>query len=343
MLEHLVCKYAGIEEEFLFRGELVCPRCKQGLHKLDTDYHSLGVLYKCRGCGEIFNQPAIKWRCLKCSSITDGSKIIEVDVYSYSLNEEKRSQVQFELKPKSKLIEFMQNRGYKVEENAKMKGKSGARHTFDLLATRDDGIVVYNIAIGIEISDKPVELDRVFSFEDKAYDTGLYDKVLIAIPGVTPEARQFAARQRINILESSDLETFSVKDISPAPLWEMEVKLEKETSPFKSEAELVSYLRGHGYEVKENARLKGRSEAEHNIDFLATRDDGLIVHNIIIGVEVCDKPVGIDKVFDFDDKAYDAGILDKIFIASPGLSREAMRFARRQRIKVYEVRSFESQ
>jgi len=343
MLEHLVCKYAGIEEEFLFRGELVCPKCKQGLHKLDTDHRSLGVLYKCRGCGEIFNQPAIKWRCLKCSSITDGSKIIEVDVYSYSLNEEKRSQVQFELKPKSKLIEFMQNRGYKVEENAKMKGKSGARHTFELLATRDDGIVVYNIAIGIEISDKPVELDRVFSFEDKAYDTGLYDKVLIAIPGVTPEARQFAARQRINILESSDLETFSVKDISPAPPWEMEVKLEKETSPFKSEAELVSYLRGHGYEVKENARLKGRSEAEHNIDFLATRDDGLIVHNIIIGVEVCDKPVGIDKVFDFDDKAYDAGILDKIFIASPGLSREAMRFARRQRIKVYEVRSFESQ
>jgi len=67
------------------------------------------------------------------------------------------------------------------------------------------------------------------------------------------------------------------------------------------------------------------------------------VHNIIIGVEVLDKPVGIDKVFDFDDKAYDAGILDKIFIASPGLSREAMRFARRQRIKVYEVHSFESQ
>ncbi len=337
-----MCKYAGTEEEFLFKGGLVCPKCKQGLHTLGTDYRRLGVLYKCRGCGEIFNQPVIKWRCLKCSSITDSGKITEVDACSYSLNEEKRNWLQFELKPKSRLIEFMKNRGYEVKENASVEGESGAKHTFDLLATRDDGVVVYNIAIGIEIADKPIELNRVFSFDDKAYDTGLYDKVLIAIPGVTLEARQFAARQRIKVLEPADLEAFSAGDVSPAPPVETGKKVEGEPFQFKSGSELVSYLQGRGYEVTEDARFKGKSETEHTVDFLATRDDGLVVHNIAIDVEVSDEPVGIDKVFDFDNKVYDAGIPNKILIASPGLSREAVRFARQQSITVFEVHSFKS-
>ena len=75
------------EDEFLFRGGLVCPKCKQGLHTLGTDYRRMGLLYKCRGCEQIFNQPVIKWRCLKCSSMTDSSQIIELDASSYALNE----------------------------------------------------------------------------------------------------------------------------------------------------------------------------------------------------------------------------------------------------------------
>ena len=49
----------------------------------------------------------------------------------------------------------------------------------------------------------------------------------------------------------------------------------------------------------------------------------------------------LDKVFDFDDKAYDAGILDKVFIAVPELSREAKQFAQRQKIRVFEVKELE--
>ena len=341
VLEHLVCKYAGTEEEFFLKGRLVCPKCKQELYTLGTDYRSLGVSYKCRDCGEIFNQPTINWRCLKCSSITVAGKITEVDAYSYSLNEEKRNWLQFELKPRLKLIQFIQGRGYEVRENVRVKGRSGAEHTFDLLATKDDNIVVHNIAVGIEISAQPIGLSRVFSLDDKAYDTGFYDKVLIAIPGVTPEARQFAARQRIRVLESADLEAFLARDIFPAPLPEVEVEMERKPFQFKSKSELVSCLRSRGYKVKEGARITGRSEAEHTVDILATRDDGIMVHNIIIGVEVSDKPIGIDKVFDFDDKAYDTGIHDKILVAVPGLSREAMRFAQRQRIKVFEAETLE--
>jgi primosomal protein N' len=37
VLEHLVCKYAGTEDEFFLKGRLVCPKCKQELHTLGTD------------------------------------------------------------------------------------------------------------------------------------------------------------------------------------------------------------------------------------------------------------------------------------------------------------------
>ena len=89
--------------------------------------------------------------------------------------------------------------------------------------------------------------------------------------------------------------------------------------------------------MKENAEVKGRSGAVHNIDMLATKDEGIITHRIAIGIEVDEKPIGLDRLFDFDDKAYDSSIMDKVFIAVPGLTREAMQFAKRQGIRVFEV------
>jgi hypothetical protein len=65
---------------------------------------------------------------------------------------------------------------------------------------------VYNIAIGIEVSDNSIELDRVFDFDDKAYDSRIPDKVLIAVPGLTREASRFAQRQHITVLEAKAVE-----------------------------------------------------------------------------------------------------------------------------------------
>ena len=79
MLEHLACKFVSIEDEFFLKGRLLCPQCKREMHTLSTDYRSLGVLFQCRDCHEVFNLPTIKWSCLRCSSITAGDKIMEVD------------------------------------------------------------------------------------------------------------------------------------------------------------------------------------------------------------------------------------------------------------------------
>jgi general secretion pathway protein E len=300
-----------------------------------ADYLSRGVLRKCRDCGEIFNAPLVKWRCLKCSSLSTEDEIIEVNVYAYTLDEGKRNWLEFEIQPKVRFVEFLLYHGYKVTQNARVKGRSGAEHGIDILATRDDGVVTHNVAIGIEIAREQIGLDRIMDFDVKAFDAGFHDKVLIIIPALGEEAAKFASYHGIKVLEPKDLDMLLTGSPQPRP------EIVKEPFEFESKSQLIQYLKKRGYRVREDAEVKGRSGAAHNIDIVATKDEGIITHRIAIGFEVAEKPMGLDRVFDFDDRAYDAGIMDKVLVVVPGLTKEAKQFAQRQGIRVFEVRQLE--
>jgi len=335
ILEHLACGYVGVEEEFAAKGKYVCPKCKLQLRTVGADYMSRGVLRKCRDCSEIFSSPLVKWRCLKCSSLSTEDEIIEVNIHAYTLDEGKRNWLEFEIQPKVRFVEFLIYHGYKVTENARVKGRSGAEHRIDMLASRDDGVLTHNIAIGIEIAREQIGLDRIMDFDVKAFDSGFHDKVLIIIPELGEEARKFASYHGIKVLEPKDLDMLLSAGSQPRP------EIVREPFEFKSKSQLIEYLKKQGYRIKEDAEVKGRSGAAHNIDVLATKDEGIITHRIAIGIEVAEKPMGLDRVFDFDDRAYDTGIMDKVLVAVPGLTPEAMQFARRQGIRVFEVKKLE--
>lgn len=337
ILEHVACGYVGVEDEFAAKGKYICPRCKLELRTIGADYRSRGVLRKCRDCSEIFNVPLLKWRCLKCSSLTNEDEIEEVNIYAYSLDESKRNWLEFELQPKLRFLEFLRRHGYEITENATLKGKSGAEHIVDILATRDDGVLIHSVAIGVEIARDKIELDRILDFDVKAFDSGIHDKVLIVIPTLGEEAAKFANYHRIKVLEPKDLEIL----LTGGPQKDPETV--KEPFEFQSKSQLMQYLNKQGYRVKEKAEVKGQSGAAHKIDILAVKDEGIISHRIAIGIEVSEKPMGLDRIFDFDDSAYDAGIMDKVFIAIPGLTKEAIQFAERQGITVFEVEQLESE
>jgi hypothetical protein len=331
VFEHLTCKFSGLEDEFVAGEGYICPRCGVEL-RLGGDYQSLGLMCKCYDCYEIFSQPEIQWRCLKCGALTPQDKIDEVNIYSYSFNEAKRGWLEFEVKPKSQLIQFLKRIGYEVREDAIVKGRSGAEHKIDILATKDDGIVIHDIAIGIKVTEDEIGLGEICDFDDKGYDIGIHDKVLVAFLGLSKEAEKFASHQRIRVLGVKDLE-----GVLAGSATKPSVKVPRGPFEFKSKSQLIEYLKRCGYGVKENAKVNGRSGAAHKIDILASRDDGIVIHDIAIGIEAAGEPVGLDKVFAFDNKAYDIGIMDKVFIAVPGLAKEAKQFAQRQRIKVFEA------
>jgi len=336
ILEHLVCGKNGLEEEFLHGGKYMCPHCNRPLKFLGTDYRSLGVNYKCHNCGVLSTEIGLKWQCLKCSAFFADEEAKVHSVNSYILNEQSRNHIAFDMGFKSRFVDFLKQQGYEIFETAKVTSKagSGAAHVLDILARRSDGFLTFLIGIGVAIGkdNGDVGLEDIFRFDNKVYDLGIHDKVLLAMPSINSEARQFARRQRIKAFDAHDLEEFlaGTGSLPPHPVEEV---------PFKygSKAQMLEYLHKQGYRTEEKARIPGRSGAEYTIDIIAYFDDGLFTHTISIGILTDDKEVRLEAVAAYDTKAYDIGIHDKILLVSPAISDEARLFAEQQRIKVIEV------
>jgi ribosomal protein L37AE/L43A len=336
ILEHLACRNNSLEEDYGNNGKYICPKCRQELRFLGTDYQSLGINYKCRECGGISKDAAFNMQCQQCSHLFPEGEAKEIVLYSYRLNERKKRQLQYELSEKPRFVDFLRSRGYDVIESAKVNGttKSGAKHILDILAQRSDGLVTYTIGVGILVDSQgqEVSLAEVFSFDNKVYDLGIHDKVLLVVPKLSPEAGQFARQQRIKVIEEKDMELLLK---SPPP----SVQKQSANKPFifETKTKLLEHLKDCGYKFEEKAKILGRSGVEHTFDILAVNDDGVINHTLAINILIAQDEISFNAVSSFDTRAYDVGIHDKLLLACPKLSQEAKQFAQYQRIKTIEV------
>jgi general secretion pathway protein E len=241
------------------------------------------------------------------------------------------SQVKVDDELKSQVREYLKKQGYEITEGAKLPGKSGIEHTFDMLAQKDDGFTTYKIAICIIAGgDREAEVAAIFSFANKAYDTGIQGRVLIAIPELSPEAKQLAQKQRIKVISVEQMESMlELKPQQPArPM---------EPLKFETKEQLVESLIGRGYTVEENAKIRGRSGLEYNFDVLAYTNTDQVSHSLGIDFISGEEEVGLEEVSVFDTKAYEVGVDEKAIVISPRLSPEARQFAEHQRIKIFEL------
>jgi general secretion pathway protein E len=107
--------------------------------------------------------------------------------------------VRFETK--EELAKSLANRGYGVEEKAKIKGRSGVEYTFDILAHSENGQVEHRMAIDFLNGQKEVSLEQVMLFDTKAYEAGVDQKVIVVSSDLSSEAQQFARHQQIKVLK----------------------------------------------------------------------------------------------------------------------------------------------
>jgi general secretion pathway protein E len=229
---------------------------------------------------------------------------------------------------RTQIREYLEQQGYAVTEGAKLLGNSGIEHIFDMLAQRDDGFTSYIIAIGIAAGgDREIEVGTIFSLANKAYDCGILDRILIAIPDLSEEAKQLARKQRIKVIDGEHIGQL----LTPKPA--QPVKPE-EPVRFETKEELVKSLANRGYGVKEKVKVKGRSGIEYTFDILAHTENGQVGHKLGIDFLNGDKEVSLEQVMLFDTKAYEVGVDEKVIVVSVGLSPEAQQFAQHQQIKV---------
>ncbi|MFW6056632.1 MAG: GspE/PulE family protein [Chloroflexota bacterium] len=236
-------------------------------------------------------------------------------------------------------IERLESRGYGVfreGDEVTRTGRSGAEHRFDLIAVRDDGFKTYTVACDIASTDgDDLTLGTVFAFDDKCYDSGIRDKVFIALPKLDEVATRFAENQRIRVLDEEGL-----KEFLEASLPE-ELPESTSVARWENRTHVMEELAARGYRIQRNARVTGRSGAEYTFGALATLDDGLILHRLAID-EIDEEDVTLSRVSVFDAKTYDCGILEKMLLVSGELTPEARQFASLQKIRVIRLGSDDS-
>jgi general secretion pathway protein E len=235
-----------------------------------------------------------------------------------------------ELEIRAQVKEYLQKRGYQVTEQARITGKSAIEHVFDMLAERDDGIINHATVVSFTAGgEREEEVATIFNFANKAYDTGIQDRILVAIPGLSQEATKLAQKQRIKVIDDDKLKT--LLNLTP----DLQVQTAGSIS-FDTKDQLMQALMERGYRVEEDAKVQGRSGVEYSFDILAYIDMDGVGHSLGIDFLSAEKEVNLEQVSLFDTKAYSVGIDDKAIVVSPALSTEAKQFAQHQRIRVFE-------
>jgi len=85
LLHHFSCGYMGNSREFQQNGDKICPKCGLRLRGLGTDYDKPSLVYSCRACSHVFQDPEIATLCYNCRRPSRPEDLVERDIKRYTL------------------------------------------------------------------------------------------------------------------------------------------------------------------------------------------------------------------------------------------------------------------
>ena len=219
LIEHFSC--GAVERQSAFEsknGDLICPKCKAKLQLIGSDYRTLPSAYKCLGCNTLHSEPKLLIKCVDCTSTAELDDEPEIMLYKYSANPQMPTKELQRIKPIDNVTQYFKNLGYTIVAPAFVSGRSGTQHLFDMLVLgkidwvdtlhsetatlqKENG----NTAVEVLISGKPINLGDITRIFGKIsdIDTGF---ILFAIPGLTPNARNYAKAYHMMISEGKSIE-----------------------------------------------------------------------------------------------------------------------------------------
>jgi general secretion pathway protein E len=146
-------------------------------------------------------------------------KIVDEEkIDSFLVTPPPRSEIQksFRFENKAQLLDSLINLGYRIEENAKVVGRSGVEYIFDILAYASSARIAHSLAIDIMGGEREIEIDRVAYFDSKVFDTGVDDKAIALLDAkLSNKAKKFVEHQAIKVLEIGKTSSTEVKETEP--------------------------------------------------------------------------------------------------------------------------------
>jgi transcription elongation factor Elf1 len=202
LVEHVKCGYMDLEANFRKDDKYLCPKCHEEMRTIDVDYRKAGVWCTCKSCGKSFDIPVSAHFCRSCHATSTFEDASLEDVYSYTLKDtmRKESSLSFFLVPA--IRELLVGQGLKVESPAFVVGKSGAKHSFDIVAQRGSGsrkAIVIDVATSSEavVSEQPV-----IALFAKVFDVTPEKAFLVAIPRLSENGKKMAELYSIRVVEA---------------------------------------------------------------------------------------------------------------------------------------------
>ncbi|MHA1263908.1 MAG: hypothetical protein ACTSRS_01615 [Candidatus Helarchaeota archaeon] len=205
MIEHYNCAHVDLERRFIAGDALVCPKCGKELKQLGLDYSRPGKMYECRDCGDLTGSPYQRLLCLNCNHLMKREDPTLDDVWSFTLNEEKKNILIELLDPKHTIMNALLEKGFNFEVErlveGKLKGTSGVLHFFDIYAEKDTD----HLLIEFITDETVVVMSSIYDLVAKAQDLNATIVVLFAIPAASADVKQFAQYHNISVLEGENL------------------------------------------------------------------------------------------------------------------------------------------
>ncbi len=180
LLEHPFCGYIGNRREFEEDTDLVCPKCKtvlgdfiQAQSKTHTDKSKvvrvIGSSFTCDKCGSKFEKPQTSHTCKRCGATFTYKEANYEKLPSYELTENVESLVpnRFVMDALRGVEKLITEKGYEVELNAKLRGKSGVEQTFNLVAKKDKTLLLLDVSAWGSQNDLISLLGKKMDFDSK--------------------------------------------------------------------------------------------------------------------------------------------------------------------------------
>lgn len=172
-----------------------------------------GVLACCDKCGsysmdrilQLEEGEADTWHCRHCRSSVKKEEAFFRPVLSYRFSDEGIDKITDRLVVKP-LMDFLHERGYRTESPGVLLGESNVSHSFDIIAYsigHEEGVLVMDFVV----SDRTIGESKIISMFAKVFDTTPLKSILVALPGVTNDAKRLAEQYNIEIVESNNVKT----------------------------------------------------------------------------------------------------------------------------------------